>query len=153
MDTLLSFDEIIEEYQQYHVQGVLTSKPYFFRTQLQLAILIFIVEDFQKNKIECIAFGKTAEKLSKIMLYIDNIYLITNAKAVVNKKYVKTKHVFKLELTNNTQITRLKTGEYIVNEKIYVSAERKRNKKGDTKKSLKSNQLSIKNWLIKKSPN
>ena len=153
MDTLLSFDEIIEDHQQCHVQGVLISKPYFFRTQLQLAILVFIIEDFHKNKIECIAFGKTAEKLSKIILYNDNIYLITNAKAVVNKKYVKTKHAFKLELTDDTEITKLKTGEYIVNEKIYVTTVRKQNKKGDTKKLLKSNQLSIKNWLIKKSPN
>ena len=44
MDTLLSFDEIIEDHQQCHVQGVLISKPYFFRTQLQLAILVFIIE-------------------------------------------------------------------------------------------------------------
>ena len=149
MNTILSFNEINQKYRQYQVQGLLISKPNFFTSNTELPILWFIIEDFDKNKIECIAFGEAASKLFKTGLKIDGIYLITNARAIVNNKYVKTKHSLKLQLTDKTKITKLKTREYVVNQKIYVEKE---NKKKKVTKSLK-NQMSIKNWLKKKSFN
>ena len=153
MNAILSFNEINQKHRQYQVQGLLISKPNFFTSKTELAILWFIIEDFDKNKIECIAFGEAASKLFKTGLKIDSIYLITNAKAIVNNKYVKTKHSFKLQLTEKTKMTRLKTREYVINNKIYVSTIEKNSKKKKVTKSLKNNQMSIKNWLKKKSFN
>ena len=149
MKTILSFNEINQKYREYQVQGVLIYKPDFFVSKTDLAIFSVIIQDFDKNKIECVAFGEAARKLSKTRLKINGIYLVTNAKAIVNKKYMKTKHPFKLNLTENTKIITLKTREYVVNQTIYVSTE-KSNKKKKSTKSFNNKQMSIKNWLKKK---
>ena len=128
MNTILSFEKINQKYRQYQVQGVLIYKPDFFISKKELAVFSVIIEDFDKIKIECVVFGDAASKLSKIRLQINGIYLVTHARAIANKKYIKTKHPFKLQLTENTKIITLKTREYVVNETIYVSVE-KRNKK------------------------
>lgn len=144
MNRILSFNDIKHVNRQYHVQGVLISQPFFFTSNSQFTVFGFIIQDLDQNKIECVAFGSAATKLSKIMLNINDIYLITSAQAINNKKYIKTKHSFKLQLTDDTEITKLKTAEYLKNNKIYVAV------KGSNKKT-KNNQLSIKNWLNKKS--
>ena len=150
MKTVLSFNEINQKYRQYDVQGLLISNPNFFMSKTELAILRFIIGDIDNRKIECVAFGEPAVKLFKTTLKIDGSYLITNTKAMLNNKYVKTKHSFKLQLTTDTKITALKAREYVVNNKICVSVVEKRNKKRKPVQSWKTNQLSIKNWLKKK---
>ena len=143
MDIQFHFQNIKHLNQVYNVQGKLIFEPLFFYSKKELAILSFIIEDFNKKRIECVAFGNEAERIKK-QLQINKIYQIDFVIAINNEKFVKTSHKFKLQLSIDSDICILKHQRYLNNNnKICVKLKEKKNNKN---KNIK-HQLSITNWL------
>ena len=151
MDTMYLYSVIKQKYKKYNVQGVLVTEPKYFITQKQLHIFSFIIKDVNDDKIECLAFNEAAIKFNNIELSINKVYVVKHAKAISNDKYQRTNHPMNLLLSLETQIKSSKVQEYLKNQKIFVKVNKKINKKCSSKQKkqqvVKSNQLSIKNWL------
>ena len=143
MDVQFHFENINQLNQVYNVQGKLIFEPLFFYSKKELAILSFIIEDYNKKRIECVAFGDEAERIKK-ELQINKIYQINFVIAIDNKKFVKTSHKFKLQISIDSGIQPLKCQRYLNNNnKICVKFKQKKiNRKKNTQ-----HQLSITNWL------
>lgn len=144
MDVQFYFNNISQYKKIYNVQGILIWDPLFFYSQKNLSILSFIIQDVDKNKIECVAFGDEAERF-RDQLKVGVIYQINFANTVENKKYVKTSHKFKLHLSIDSEICLLKNQKYLKRDKICVKYMKKKDKKKSNQE--KNHQLSILNWL------
>lgn len=143
MKIKLNFDKIMHKETMYSVQGKLVFEPsLFYAKNKQLAILSFIIEDYNKKRIECVAFGEKAEEIHQFLkdtkdeiLQIN--YVMTNA----NVKFIKTSHKFKLQLSNDSIVKKMKIQKYYKSRKICVKNSKKLHKK------ITKHQLSIMNWL------
>lgn len=145
MDTLFYFDEIIHLDKVYSVQGKILFDPLFFYSKNKLPILSFIIEDINKKRIECVAFGNEAEQ-NIDLIEINKIYQINFVTALNNNKYTKTPHKFKLHLSIDSEIHKIKNQKYLKNKKVCIKFKKTNNNKIFTNKK-KNHQLSITNWI------
>lgn len=143
MKIQLSFDKIMHKYTMYSVQGKLIWEPLFlYSKNKQLAILSFIIEDNNKKRIECVAFEKKAEEIHQFLKdTTDEILQINYVETTANTKFVKTSHKFKLQLSNDSIVKKMKIQKYFKSKKLCVKNSKKKNKK------TTHHQLSIMNWL------
>lgn len=148
MDTQFSFDKIIHHNKVYNVQGKIIFDPLFFYTKNKLAILSFIIEDISKRRIECVAFGNEAEQNIQL-IEINKIYQIKFVTSVDNKKFVKTSHKFKLQLSIDSEIYKIKNQKYLKNQQVCIKFKKKKNNKIFIDKKIR-HQLAITNWIKKK---
>lgn len=146
MEQILNFEDIVDSYQTYNVQGKITSDISLFYTKKQLPILSFIIQDNFKSRIQCLAFGEESIQF-KNMLNVDKTYTFNKVIAVNNKTYCKTNHLFKLKLTTETKIIELKMKQYKQSDKICVEMIQNNKKQLNLKRNKSKHQLSIKNWF------
>jgi len=143
MNVEFDFDTLVQKHQYYNVQGKVSHDPLFFYSKKKTAILSFIIQDINKQSIECVAFGEQAVDF-KSHLQINKVFQFNYVETIDNIKYTKTSHAFKLQLTIDSQIITLREQKYIKNNKICV---RQKNNKKVKKSKKTTHQLSITNWL------
>ena len=148
MNTLFCFDGIIQHDSVYNVQGKIIFDPLFFYSKNELPILSFIIEDVNKKRIECVAFGNEAEQ-NVNLIEINKIYQINFVTALNNIKYVKTQHKFKLHLSIDSEIYKIKNQKYLKNKKVCIKFKKQKKNKIFTDKKMK-HQLAITNWIKRK---
>ena len=144
----MSVELILHLNQEYDLQCHIDTNPLFIKT-CTVSILSAVAYDIYGKPIEVIAFNDEAEYYYKHLMK-DGNYHIQNAISIHNEKYKKTKHQFKLKLTNQTRIHVYKSKQYI--RKKLVCVETKSKKKKD---ATNIHQTSISNWFkpIKKYKN
>lgn len=141
MNIIYNFKEIKEYYTKYKIQAQI------YHIQESINYTSIILMDFNKQKIELIAFKQDINKLKQFQLQINKYYLITDVKTMANNRFKRTNHRFKLKIDSKlTNVKLLKTFKIIKNNKICV----KQIKKKPTNNNNNNNnvkQLSIMNFL------
>jgi len=142
------FDEIVEK-KFYNIQGTVIHKISFWDKHENRQVygrpinspschlkLIIIIEDVNKKRIECIAFGSDAEYLEQT-IQENEIYEFKYVRSVINLHFYGHKFKLLVEL-RRSEITKLNIQLYYRNGKQCVKA---------NKISKKNHQTTIKNWL------
>ena len=133
MNQIYDFAKINKQYQIFTIQACI---QYIKESKNYISI---ILTDIKTQKIELIVFKNEINAIKRFKLILNKWYIISNVETILNNKYKRTNHHFKLKfMMNLTKIKKAEALKMLKNNKIYILESKQKNE---------SKQLSILNFV------